>query len=100
MERPAGPGVPPFEGCLEGRFVGKLAEYGYISRVTPVRPRGSQKGGKPMKRLYTVLCLILMLVLLVLPAVARADDETSAATGWTWDETTTTMVDGWTWDEM
>lgn len=53
-----------------------------------------------MKRLYTVLCLTLMLVLLVLPAVARADDERSTAMGWTWDETTTTMVDGWTWDEM
>jgi hypothetical protein len=78
-----------------------------------------------MKRLYTVLSLVLLVALLAMPAIARADDappptEQSqpaepapegwtwdeagpAATpdGWTWDEAGTPAVpDGWTWDEM
>lgn len=40
-----------------------------------------------MKRLYTVLCLILLLAVLALPAVAQADDNAGfAPLGWTWDE--------------
>jgi hypothetical protein len=60
-----------------------------------------------MKRLCTVLSLILVLVVLALPAVARADNETSfAPAGWTWDEatapaeTSSPVTDGWTWDEL
>ena len=54
-----------------------------------------------MKRLYTVFCLILVLTVLVLPAVARADDGGAPApAGWTWDESgAPTAPDGWTWDE-
>lgn len=40
-----------------------------------------------MKRLYTVLSLILLLAVLALPAIAQADDDTGfAPAGWTWDE--------------
>lgn len=69
-----------------------------------------------MKRLCTVVSLILVLVALALPAVARADDHAPpapagwtwdeasappAADGWTWDETSASpATDGWTWDEM
>jgi hypothetical protein len=53
-----------------------------------------------MKRLYAVLSLILLVVVLVLPAVARADDAAPPApSGWTWDESGATQPDGWTWDE-
>jgi hypothetical protein len=53
-----------------------------------------------MKRLYTVFSLILVLAVLALPAVARADDGAAAPTGWTWDESSSSAaVDGWTWDE-
>ena len=54
-----------------------------------------------MKRLYAVLSLILVLTVLALPALARADDATAPApTGWTWDESGATQTpDGWTWDE-
>jgi hypothetical protein len=40
-----------------------------------------------MKRLYVVLSLILLLGVLVMPALARADRGAGfAPTGWTWDE--------------
>lgn len=63
-----------------------------------------------MKRLYTVLSLILLLAVLAMPAIARADDAPPAygqsqpaelaPDGWTWDETTApAAADGWTWDE-
>lgn len=55
-----------------------------------------------MKRLYTVLGLILVLAVLVLPAVGRADDGFAPApAGWTWDELNAPIApDGWTWDEV
>ena len=56
-----------------------------------------------MKRLITVLSLILVLVVLAVPAVAHADDHSSPAQdGWTWDEASSpgAIADGWTWDEM
>jgi hypothetical protein len=55
-----------------------------------------------MKRLCAVLSLILVLVVLALPAVARAADPATTPDGWTWDESTATSVtpDGWTWDEV
>ena len=64
-----------------------------------------------MKRLYIVLSLILLILALAVPAVARADDaaptpaeQTQPADvtpdGWTWDESSApAAVDGWTWDE-
>jgi hypothetical protein len=66
-----------------------------------------------MKRLYTVLSLILLLAVLAMPAIARADDEVPpppeqsqpveaapAPDGWTWDESSAPAApDGWTWDE-
>jgi hypothetical protein len=54
-----------------------------------------------MKRLYAVLSLILLVTVLVLPAIARADDTAPPApSGWTWDESGATQTpDGWTWDE-
>ena len=40
-----------------------------------------------MKRLCTVLSLILVLAVLALPAIANADDDPGfTPTGWTWDE--------------
>jgi hypothetical protein len=40
-----------------------------------------------MKRLTTVLGLVLLLVVLALPAVAQADNNGGPVpTGWTWDE--------------
>ena len=40
-----------------------------------------------MKRLYTVLSLVLLLAVLALPAIAHADDGAGfAPAGWTWDE--------------
>jgi len=40
-----------------------------------------------MKRLYTVLGLILLLAVLALPAIAQADDDSGfVPVGWTWDE--------------
>jgi hypothetical protein len=40
-----------------------------------------------MKRLYTVLSLILLLAVLAVPAMAQADGgQGFAPTGWTWDE--------------
>jgi hypothetical protein len=40
-----------------------------------------------MKRLYTVLGLILLLAVLAMPAIAQADDNAGyAPAGWTWDE--------------
>jgi hypothetical protein len=63
-----------------------------------------------MKRLYTVLSLVLLIAVLAMPAIARADDipppaEQSqpaepAPDGWTWDDTSAPPgPDGWTWDE-
>ena len=54
-----------------------------------------------MKRLYAVLSLILLIAVLVVPAIARADDAASQSpSGWTWDESGATQTpDGWTWDE-
>ena len=54
-----------------------------------------------MKRLYIIFSLILVLAVLALPAIARADDNGAPApTGWTWDESSApASVDGWTWDE-
>lgn len=46
-----------------------------------------------------LLSLVLLLVVLTLPALARADD---VPAGWTWDEPTLSVEsasDGWTWDE-
>jgi hypothetical protein len=56
-----------------------------------------------MKRLCAVLSLVGVLIVLVLPAVARAADPAPAAPdGWTWDEMTAPSAtpDGWTWDEV
>jgi hypothetical protein len=40
-----------------------------------------------MKRLYTVLSLILVLGVLAVPALAQADGDSGfAPAGWTWDE--------------
>ena len=40
-----------------------------------------------MKRLYTFLSLVLLVVALAVPAVAHADDDPGfAPAGWTWDE--------------
>lgn len=40
-----------------------------------------------MKRLYTLLGLILLLAVLIMPAFAQADDNPGfAPAGWTWDE--------------
>jgi len=40
-----------------------------------------------MKRVYTVLSLIMLLAVLALPAIAQADDDPGfAPAGWTWDE--------------
>ena len=46
-----------------------------------------------------LLSLVLLLVVLTLPALARAGD---VPAGWTWDEPTLSVEsasDGWTWDE-
>ena len=46
-----------------------------------------------------LLSLVLLLVVLTLPALARADD---VPDGWTWDESTVSTepaLDGWTWAE-
>lgn len=67
-----------------------------------------------MKRSHVVLSLVVLLVALALPALARADGELPAPTavesaaatpsaidGWTWDEAVSSpdpMPDGWTWD--
>ena len=55
-----------------------------------------------MKRLCAVLSLVLVLIVLALPAVARAADPGRAPDGWTWDESSapTMTPDGWTWDEV
>jgi hypothetical protein len=54
-----------------------------------------------MKRLYAVLSLILLVAVLVVPAIARADDAAPVApSGWTWDECGAQTPDGWTWDEQ
>ena len=49
-------------------------------------------------RIVLLLSLIVLVVVLALPAFARADSGTS---GWTWDEPAATQPapDGWTWDE-
>ena len=53
-----------------------------------------------MKRLYTAVSLVLVLIALAVPAVARADEATQPRpAGWTWDEQIVT-ADGWTWDEL
>lgn len=64
-----------------------------------------------MKRLYTVLSLVLVFVVLAMPAIARADDAAPPAAeqtqpadpapdGWTWDENSPPVApEGWTWDE-
>ena len=40
-----------------------------------------------MKRLYTVVILVIVVAVLALPAIAQADDTTGfAPLGWTWDE--------------
>jgi hypothetical protein len=54
-----------------------------------------------MKRLCAVLSLVLLLIVLALPAMARADDPT-APDGWTWDGSSVPSMtpDGWTWDEL
>ena len=45
-----------------------------------------------------LLSLVLLLAVLTLPALARADD---VPDGWTWNEPTLNIAvpDGWTWDE-
>ena len=46
-----------------------------------------------------LLSLVLLLVVLTLPALARAND---VPDGWTWDESAVSVEpapDGWTWDE-
>ena len=75
-----------------------------------------------MKRLYARIILILVVGLLALPAVARADEVPAPAgeqteivaeplpvpDGWTWDEGVApdpqpepaAELDGWTWDEV
>ena len=57
-----------------------------------------------MKRLHTLLSLILVLGVLAVPAVARAQEGTAATlAGWTWDRGTVppaATTDGWTWDEL
>jgi len=40
-----------------------------------------------MKRLYTMLGLVLLLAVLVLPAGAQAGGHGAVPAGWTWDET-------------
>ena len=39
-----------------------------------------------MKRLYTILGLILVLAVLATPAIAQADATVFTPAGWTWDE--------------
>jgi hypothetical protein len=50
-------------------------------------------------RIITLLTLVVVLVALALPGMARADESTD---GWTWDEAAVTQSepapDGWTWD--
>jgi hypothetical protein len=54
-----------------------------------------------MKRLYTVLSLVLVLAVFAFPGLAlAADDATPPPAGWTWDETSPPAADGWTWDEV
>jgi hypothetical protein len=73
--------------------------------VTPVRPRVEEGGRTDLKRLYALLSLVVLICVLAMPAVARADDPTPD--GWTWDEATLPTdpapvdptPDGWTWDE-
>jgi hypothetical protein len=73
-----------------------------------------------LKRLYTLLSLVVLFAVLAMPAVARADDPPVASgepaqqltpDGWTWDEAAPVeptsadpapadpAPDGWTWDE-
>ena len=53
-----------------------------------------------MKRLAIFISLILLLAVLALPAVARADRGAAQPSGWTWDESSApAFLDGWTWDE-
>ena len=47
---------------------------------------GVQKRGKPMKRLCAILSLVLLLIVLALPAIARAANPAPTPDGWTWDE--------------
>src|SRR5438093_7535325 len=112
---PGPPGVHPFEGCPQTPRTCTLGRHSHSqSCVTPVRPRGSTKGGKPMKRLCAVLSLVVLLSLAAMPALARADDpapppaeQSQPASdpvpdGWTWDESAppaSESPDGWTWDE-
>jgi hypothetical protein len=53
-----------------------------------------------MKRLCAVLSLVIVLILLVAPTIARADESPPPTSdGWTWDEASVPAPDGWTWDE-
>ena len=58
--------------------------------------------GTHMKRtrIIFLLGLVVLVLALALPAVARADESTD---GWTWDGSVATSTDpapdGWTWDE-
>jgi hypothetical protein len=63
-------------------------------------PGVEERGDVPMRRLHTLLTLVVLLCVLVMPAVARANDP-PAPDGWTWDEAVPAVVapDGWTWDE-
>jgi hypothetical protein len=57
------------------------------TRDTGAAPGVLERGKKPMKRLYAVLSLILLVAVLALPAIAQADDNPGfTPTGWTWDE--------------
>ena len=49
-------------------------------------------------RIIFLLGLVVLVLTLALPAVARAAD---SANGWTWDENSPTAPapDGWTWDD-
>jgi hypothetical protein len=55
-----------------------------------------------MKRVCIVLTLIALLVVLAVPAAARASHST-VPEGWTWDKAAASVMlypDGWTWDEI
>jgi hypothetical protein len=86
--------------------------------MTPGGPGVLKQGGKSMQRSRIILFIVVaLLVVLALPAVARADeivDSTPAESvvpatepepipdGWTWDEAKAPRApapDGWTWDE-
>ena len=52
-----------------------------------------------MKRLCTVVTLVVLLVVLAMPALARGDAPVRPD-GWTWDQASGLVATGgWTWDE-